>query len=98
MSRARHKANGGKTEMIDKGREEDEEKEMEAGHAKGGKVKRARGGKTEMMGEGMKPKNHRLDRPGRKRGGSVGADKHPLSSAANTKDAEGHSTDDEESD
>lgn len=34
--------------------------------------------------------HRRMDRPGRKRGGSVGADMHPLSSAAKVKDADGH--------
>ena len=106
MSRARHekhdeheeRAKGGKVPAmkIDSGREEEEEREMDEGKKHGGKVKRKHGGSVEH-GEGMKPKHHRLDRPGRKRGGSVGADRHPLSSAAHAKDAEGHKTDDDES-
>lgn len=53
--------------------------------------KRARGGKVgehEIHGvkkESMKH-HHGMHIPGRKRGGGVGADKHPLSSAANIKE------------
>lgn len=77
--------------MIDAGREADEESEMEDGHKRGGKVKkRAFGGATEG---GMAAARH--DRPGRKRGGGVGSDKRPLSSAANSKPADGHAGGDE---
>lgn len=92
MSKARHNLKDGGKPMINEGRESEEEEKMEEGHKKGGRAHRKHGGKAEMRGEGHKPKNHRLDRPGRKKGGSVGADQHPLSSAANTKDAEAHST------
>ena len=43
-------------------------------YKKGGKVKK------EMHAEGHKA-HHRMDRPKRARGGSVGADRHPFSSA-----------------
>lgn len=89
MSRARHerekRAEGGKIDVKPRPYNamgspvEDEAEEKNAG----GKVKK------HSAAEGMKAKK-RLDRPGRKRGGSVGADMHPLSSAAKIKNAEGH--------
>lgn len=73
--------------MIDKGREEDEEKQEMEGHKKGGRVKRKDGGALHFAEGGMAAARH--DRPGRKRGGAVGADKRPLTSANSTKNAEG---------
>lgn len=71
MSRARHKANGGK--VVYAGAGSNVLKEA---------MERKRGGSVKhTMAEGAKAK-HRLDRPGRKRGGRIGADKAPLSSAA----------------
>ena len=87
-----HRKDGGP--MVDKGREEDEEKQMEEGHSKGGRVKRKRGGGMEHSEGMMAAKRH--DRPGRKRGGGVGSDKRPLTSAANASNADGHSTDADE--
>lgn len=73
-----------------------EEKEAEAGEEgeneelhKGGRKKRKHGGKLEHEVAGHHGKK-RFDRPGRKRGGAVGANSHPLSSAAKIKDAEEH--------
>ncbi len=92
MKAARHmggkgmarKAGGGVKEEIDEGREKDtEDKEME-GRKAGGRVKRKDGGAA----EGMMAKK-RYDRPGRKAGGGVGSDKRPLTSAANSKPADG---------
>jgi hypothetical protein len=51
----------------------------------GGRVKRKAGGAA--MGDSAKK---RFDRPGRKRGGAIGADMHPLSSAAKIRPASGH--------
>lgn len=87
MKAAQFKAGG--APMIDKGREEEEEKAEEEGRKHGGRAKRARGG---GMTEGnMAHKRH--DRPGRKRGGGVGSNLRPLSSANTTKGADGHSAD-----
>lgn len=90
MSRARHKAGGGRVGLKASGNpdvfkeaegKEDYAKGDEKKH--GGKVKkhhRKSGGKVIglMTGGTVKP---RMDRPGRKRGGGVGADRSPLSSA-----------------
>jgi hypothetical protein len=90
MSRARHRAGGGRIGLKAAGNpdvfkeaegKEDYAKGDEKKH--GGKVKhhkRASGGKVIglMTGGGVRP---RLDRPGRKRGGAVGSDRSPLSSA-----------------
>ena len=68
------------------------EKEAEEKKA-GGKVGRKAGGKVGRKAGGHVLGKHahmRLDRPGRKLGGSVGADKHPLTSAAKITDAEDH--------
>jgi hypothetical protein len=89
MSKARHGFMDGGKPSINQGRESETEDKMEAGHNKGGKVKRAKGGRTDAFAAGGAPKM-RMDRPGRKRGGGVGADRTPLSSAANTSDASGH--------
>lgn len=75
---AKKKADGGKV-MPYNAQGSNEEKEAEEKN-KGGAVKRARGGMVAEM-EGAKSR-HRLDKRGRARGGSVGADMHPLSSAA----------------
>ncbi len=79
MSRARHRKEGGRTEMWVSGNP-DVKKEAEGSSGnekkKGGKVKRATGG----LVEGRAPA-HRLDRPGRKRGGGVGSNRSPLSTA-----------------
>lgn len=103
MSRARHhekemRAKGGSTGMDNEKPKsytaDDPEVEEEAEEKKHGgaammkkkeKEKRKDGGHVE--GKMMK---HRLDRPGRKRGGGVGADMHPLSTAAKVTDAEEH--------
>lgn len=98
MKKARHhhreeRRGGGKVEpdvkpkaynaQGSKVEEEAEEKK------RGGKVK-AKHHKKEHHGEveGHRGKR-RLDRPGRKRGGSVGADRHPLSSASKVTPAAG---------
>lgn len=77
-NRHKHREDGGKVDSYtatpNKVEEEAEERK------KGGKVHRKKGGAMHHM-EG-KEAMHRMDRPGRKRGGSVGADMHPLSSAA----------------
>lgn len=52
----------------------------EAGMKKGGVAHKKHHRSMEMHGAAA---HKRLDRPGRKRGGGVGADAHPLSSAAN---------------
>lgn len=90
MSRARHKASGGRTEMKVSGNP-DVFKEAED-KKKGGKVKRATGGGVGvgkvvglMTGGAVKP---RMDRPGRKSGGRVGANLSPLSTAHGTVAAE----------
>jgi hypothetical protein len=71
--------------------------EKEADEKKrGGRVKRKHGGavKDDARVSGKLAKM-RLDRPARKDGGRVGADKSPLSSAANSiSHPSGHSTDD----
>lgn len=59
---------------------------------RGGRTGKKRGGHIENL-EGGGRKKHRLDRPGRKRGGRAGADKTPLTSASNTKNADGHDSD-----
>lgn len=65
-----------------------EEREVEEGEKRGGRVKKKKDGHHADGGRAMR----RLDRPGRKRGGGVGSDMRPLSSAAHVKDAEGHKT------
>ena len=89
MSRARHemekdcRAKGGRVGMKAAGnpdvfKEAEGEESYDKGdeRKRGGKVKK----KKEMHAEGEKSK-HRMDRPKRARGGSVGADRHPFSSA-----------------
>lgn len=89
MSRKRHemhkghKAGGGRIGMKAAGnpdvfKEAEGEESYDKGdeRKRGGKVKM----KKEMHAEGKKA-NHRMDRPKRARGGSVGADRHPFSSA-----------------
>ncbi len=65
------------------------EKEAEE-KARGGRAKKKKG---ESMVEG-KEKKMRLDRPGRKTGGRVGADKAPLTTAANIRPASEHKAED----
>ena len=86
MSRARHKAKGGSVkETVYAGEGSNVLKEAE---------EKKHGGRVKMHGEG-EPAKMRADRakrarggavPGRKRGGGVGADSHPLSSAAKIKE------------
>lgn len=88
MSRARHKKDGGRINLVASGNpdvikeaegKEDYAKGDEKKH--GGKVKKRKaGGKVIglMSGGAVRP---RLDRPGRKRGGAVGSDRTPFSSA-----------------
>jgi hypothetical protein len=52
-------------------------------------------GKMPTMVAGHAPKHHE-NRPGRKSGGSVGADSHPMSSAAHLEPVEGMSRGDKE--
>lgn len=76
-----HKASGGK--ILNAGGNPNVERESEE-YKRGGKAKR-------HSVDGDKPK-HRLDkfrRGGRTTGGSTGADKHPLSSAANVRHVAG---------
>jgi len=103
MSKARHEAGRYKefgpekhdAEMKPKlydaqGSEEAKEAEKgEEGEEGSGRKKRKLGGKLEHEVEGGHGKK-RFDRPGRKRGGGVGADMHPLSTAAHVKNAEDH--------
>jgi hypothetical protein len=89
MSRARHKmekhhkAGGGRIGMKASGNP-DVFKEAEGKESYDEGDERKRGGKVkmkkEMHAEGKKA-HHRMDRPKRARGGSVGADRHPFSSA-----------------
>lgn len=90
MSRSRHmkRAAGGKTVYAGAGSNvlKDAMEKQDGGDEN----ERKRGGKVE--GEGEKAK-HRMDKrarggsvPGRKRGGAIGADRHPLSSAAKIKE------------
>ena len=44
--------------------------------------------KHQLHTDGKVVMNRRMDRPGRARGGSVGADMHPLTSAANVSPAD----------
>ena len=93
MSRARHKASGGRTMMKVSGnpdviKEAEGKESYDKGDERkhGGKVKkhRATGGKVLglMTGGAAVPRMDRATRtPGRKRGGGVGADTSPLSSA-----------------
>lgn len=96
MSRARHeekRAKGGgigdvgkvKTESYTAG-DPDTEKEAEKRKRGGGVHK----GKMPTMVHGSAPKHHG-NRPGRKSGGSVGADSHPMTSAAKLSPPEGMS-------
>ena len=94
MSRARHSEKMGreKTPLLMNDRGSPEEHEVDE-KKHGGRVKKKHGGKVEgHMGK------RRMDRPGRKRGGAIGADQHPLSTAARTTPAEGHKTDPMEDD
>lgn len=92
MSRARHKAEGGKVEPELKPKPynaEGSEVEKEADEkARGGRAKKKRGGMVE--GE---EKRERLDRSKRKTGGRVGSDKSPFTSAKSVRDAEDHKSD-----
>jgi hypothetical protein len=91
MSRARHKAAGGKIEPAVHPKPynaQGSEVEKEADEKKhGGKVKK------HVDGEHHKAKKHRLDRPGRKRGGRAGADMSPLSTASKITNARDHDAD-----
>jgi hypothetical protein len=87
MSRARHKtekhhkAGGGRIGMKASGNPDVfKEAEGKEEYAKGDERKRGGKVKKEMHAEGHKA-HHRMDRPKRARGGSVGADRHPFSSA-----------------
>lgn len=90
MSRARHAKGGGiggvgpvKTEVYSgAGSKTIEEANR---RAKGGKVHK---GKMPMMVHGSAPRHHG-NRPGRKSGGAVGADSHPMTSAAKLSAPEG---------
>ena len=77
---------------VDK--EAEKEEKGEKMHA-GGRKKRKAGGRMEHEKEveGHHGKK-RYDRPGRKRGGAIGANAHPLSSAATIKDAVDHKAED----
>lgn len=93
MSRARHKAKGGKVVHWNAGEEQPAAKEAE---------ERRRGGKVMHHGEGeMGKKRHDRARarggmiPGRKSGGGVGANLTPLSTAARVKHLPGTETEDE---
>ena len=95
MSRARHKHDKGGVVMKDEspkevyaGKGSNVEKEAEEKKS-GGAVGRKHGGKV----EGTKPRHSMHKHRGRARGGSVGADKHPLSSANKGTDAVGHKAD-----
>lgn len=89
MSRARHKAEGGKVEP---------ELKPKPYNAEGSEVlkeadEKKRGGRMKKKGGGMvegEEKRERLDRPKKKGGGSVGSDKSPLTSANSVRDAEDH--------
>lgn len=89
MSRARHekmKADGGTVKPYNaQGSNVEAEAEEKAS---GGRAKKKAGG---MVDGDMKKK--RLDRPGRKAGGRVGADKNPLTGAANVRNASDHNAD-----
>lgn len=100
MSRARHEKEEDREERKDGGgikplmvndRDSEEEKEVDEGRKHGGRAKRARGGKADEYADGGRMHGRRHDRPGRKRGGGVGSNMTPLSTAARTKDADGHS-------
>jgi hypothetical protein len=87
MSRKRHemhkghKAGGGRIGMKAAGNPDVfKEAEGEESYDKGDERKRGGKVKKEMHAEGHKA-HHRMDRPKRARGGSVGADRHPFSSA-----------------
>lgn len=100
MSRARHeekehkRAKGGgigdvgnvKADDYSGSGKPDVVKEAEK-RARGGKVHK---GKMPTMVHGRMPHHHE-NRPGRKRGGSVGADAHPMTSAARLEAPEGMS-------
>lgn len=89
MSRARHKAEGGKVEPELKPKVyagEGSEVDKEA-------MEKKRGGRTKKKAGGMvegEEKRERLDRPKRKAGGKVGSDHSPFTSAKETRDAEDH--------
>ena len=94
MSRARHRAKGGKVVHWNAGEEQPAAKEAE---------ERRHGGRAHhMKGEG-EPSKKRHDRararggmiPGRKSGGGVGANLTPLSTAARVKHLPGTETEDE---
>lgn len=93
MSRARHKktplGSGSGVGQLEK--EPNVSKAYDGGGSNVIKEAKARkhGGRAEKMIKGKKAKM-RLDRPGRKHGGRVGADKSPLSSAANASAPAGH--------
>ena len=104
MSKARHEA--GRYKEFGPEKHDDEEKpklynaqgseeskEAEKGEEgeEGAKKRKGRkhGGKLEHEVEGHHGRK-RYDRPGRKRGGAVGANTHPLSTAAHVKNAEDH--------
>lgn len=68
----------------------------EAEHVEHHHYRRGGAPKKEVEMEGSKTKHRRLDRPGRKRGGGVGADMTPLSTAARTRQSEGHKAENDE--
>lgn len=84
------------------GKDAEDEGEKDDGMNKGGRArkKRADGGRMEhhKKHEGHKVEGHhgkkRMDRAARKSGGGVGADKHPLSTAAKVTNAEDHKAED----
>ena len=100
MSKMRHKkATGGAAENEPEpkpynaqGSETEKEAEAKSVEAEEKADKKAKGGKVRHKGmeaEGHGKKMH-LGRMGRKAGGGVGADMHPLSTAARVKNADGH--------
>ena len=91
MSRARHRAKGGKVVHWNAGEEQPAAKEAE---------EKKKGGRVHGEGE-MGKKRHDRARarggavPGRKRGGGIGANLNPLSTAARVKHLPGTETEDE---
>lgn len=100
MSRMRHEMEKRKGHAA--GGDVDSEKDPKPYNAQGSNVEKeadekARGGRAKRKSGGMidgKEKKMRLDRPGRKTGGRVGADKAPLTTAANIRPASEHKAED----
>lgn len=88
MSRARHRAKGGAVGMGTAYAGGDSNVAKEARERKRGGAVCAEGSAPKGRGD-MKARARGGAVPGRKRGGSVGADKHPLSSAASVKHVKG---------